>query len=423
MTQTHRPPSDSPPPTVAPIAAPTAAGERLDVLDVLRGIALYGVLLANTVPWFSGMAFMPRDQVMAHRDGADRAFLFLLNVLCDGKAMMLLTFLFGIGFSLQLQRAERSGRSVVPTYVRRLCALAFIGFCHVLLLWWGDILWGYAIAGFGLLFFRKLRGPKLLIWGLVLMLVPAFLASLPPIGKVLEPLLQKPADLPGFRAQVLAAIVGDSRRLLTIMHFKQTFYHVGRFWPTYFFDLLGRFLIGYWAGTTGLFHHPEKHLPLFRKLAIIGISLGLLGALSTTALRTIDPMRTRFPDVFWSLIGLPAEVAVMLLTCGYAAVVVLLMQRSASRRALLVIAPVGQMALTTYIMQSLLSTFLFYGWGLGLATHVKPARLLPITLALFAVQIVFARLWLSRFRFGPLEWLWRSMSYGRLQPLRRTERA
>jgi uncharacterized protein len=109
----------------------------------------------------------------------------------------------------------------------------------------------------------------------------------------------------------------------------------------------------------------------------------------------------------------------MLLTCGYAAAVVLLFERPLARRALLVIAPVGQMALTTYIMQSLISTFLFYGWGLGLASHIRAARLFPITLAVFAVQILFAHAWLRRFRFGPLEWLWRSMTYGRLQRLRR----
>ncbi len=104
----------------------------------------------------------------------------------------------------------------------------------------------------------------------------------------------------------------------------------------------------------------------------------------------------------------------MLLTCGYVAAVVLLMQRPAARRALLIIAPVGQMALTTYLMQSLFCTFLFYGWGLGLAPRVPPTGLLPITIAVFGVQILFARAWLARFRFGPMERLWRSLTYGQL---------
>ena len=107
------------------------------------------------------------------------------------------------------------------------------------------------------------------------------------------------------------------------------------------------------------------------------------------------------------------------LTAGYVAVVVLLMQRSAWRRALLLVAPVGQMALTTYLGQSLLCTALFYGWGLGLVGRVPPARLLPITLAVFLLQVVIAHAWLARFRFWPMEWLWRSLTYGRWQPLRR----
>lgn len=107
----------------------------------------------------------------------------------------------------------------------------------------------------------------------------------------------------------------------------------------------------------------------------------------------------------------------MILCCGYAAVVVLLMQRPAFRRALLLIAPVGQMALTTYLTQSLVCTFLFYGWGLGLAGRVQPARMLPLTLAIFVLQILFAHAWLARCRFGPMEWVWRSLSYGRMQPL------
>src|SRR5262245_29518616 len=99
-------------------AAPTPTTERIPVLDVLRGIALYGVLLANTVHWFSARAFMPRAEVLAQTDRADDVFLLLHNIFVEGKAMTLLTFLFGLGFSLQLQRAEASGHRLLPTYVR-----------------------------------------------------------------------------------------------------------------------------------------------------------------------------------------------------------------------------------------------------------------------------------------------------------------
>lgn len=137
---------------------------------MLRGFALYGVLLANTVQWFSGRAFTPRAVLSAQGDAIDQVFLFLMNLLVDGKAMTLLTLLFGLGFSLQLRRAELGQRSVVPTFLRRLAALTLIGVCHVLLLWWGDILWGYALAGVGLLLFRRVRGWRLMAWALGLAL-------------------------------------------------------------------------------------------------------------------------------------------------------------------------------------------------------------------------------------------------------------
>ena len=334
--------------------------------------------------------------------------------------MMLLTFLFGLGFSLQLERATAGGRSVLGTYLRRLAALFLIGVGHVLLLWWGDILWGYAIAGVGLVLFRRVRGRKLLLWGVALALLPQLVASLPVVAKVLTPIMPRPADAVAFRARVLAALAGHDRLVLTQLQLQQTYYHVGGFWIWYFPSLLGRFLIGYWAGTTRLFHDAAQRLPLFRKLAAWGLGLGFLIGAVIAILRLLQRRNLVLPNTVWKALAVPSELGVTLLCCGYAAAVVLLLQRPAARRVLLGIAPVGQMALTTYISQSLVCTFLFYGWGLGLITRIQPARLFPITLAIFFLQILFARAWLSRFRFGPLEWLWRSLTYGRVQPLRRS---
>ncbi len=398
-------------------AAPTTASERIAVLDVLRGLALYGVLLANTEVFFSGNAFRSRAAAMAHTDTADQVFLFLANVLIDGKAMTLLTFLFGLGFALQLQRAEAAGRSGLVTYLRRLVALMLIGALHVLLLWWGDILWGYAIAGVGLILFRRVRGWKLLAWAVGLALLPQLVLSLPAVTRAIAPLIPAPADGAAFRAKLLAAITGQDRRVLTQLHLQQLYYHVGGIWVWYFPGLVGRFLIGYWAGTTRLFQEADQRLPLFRKLALWGLVVGIPGSSILAVLRLLRRLNFKFPISVFHALSVPSELGTMILCCGYAAVVVLLMQRPAFRRALLLIAPVGQMALTTYLTQSLVCTFLFYGWGLGLAGRVQPARMLPLTLAIFVLQILFAHAWLARCRFGPMEWVWRSLSYGRMQPL------
>lgn len=409
-------PPEAPGTSEAP-AAPTAASERIVVLDVLRGFALFGVLLANTVEFFSGLAFMPRAEARAHADLADQVFLFLANILVEGKAMTLLTFLFGLGFALQLQRAEAAGRSGLVTYLRRLGALALIGVLHVLLLWWGDILWGYAVAGVGLILFRRMRGWKLLAWAVGLALLPQLILSLPAVSRALAQLIPAPADGAAFRTKLLAAITGHDRWALTQMHLQQVYYHVGNIWVWYFPGLVGRFLIGYWVGTTRLFQESDRHLPLFRKVALWGLALGIPGSSITALLRFLRSHNYNVTIGLYRALSIPAEVGTMILCCGYAAVVVLLLQRPAARRSLLRIAPVGQMALTTYITQSLICTFLFYGWGLGLAPRVQPARVLLITLAIFLFQILFAHAWLARFRFGPMEWVWRSLTYGRAQPL------
>lgn len=405
-------------PTAASAPGPTPAAERLEVLDVLRGLALYGVLLANAVVWFSGRAFMPRGPQSPQLGALDRTFMLLFGIFVDGKAMSLLTFLFGLGFALQLQRAEAAGRTVATTHLRRLAALTLIGVCHVLLLWWGDILWGYAIAGVGLLLFRRMKGRKVLLWALVLVVVPHFLATIPVIAKALRPITPAPADFDAFRAQVLAAITDHNRRLLTQMQVKQAYYHVGSFWLPYFPGLVGRFLFGYWAGMSKLFERTEERLPFFRKLAAWGIGLGLLGSVIVPVFRLLSFYKlVSLSESLRMKVVVPSELGTLLLAYGYAAAVVLLLHRPVARRLLRRIAPVGQMALTTYLMQSLICTFLFYGWGLGLIAHVQAARVLPLTLAVFTLQVLFARAWLSRFRFGPMEWLWRSLTYGRMQPM------
>jgi uncharacterized protein len=398
--------------------APTGAAERVPVLDVLRGFALYGVLLANSVPWYSARALMPPDARLAQTDTLDRVFLFLLGLFVDSKAMGLLTFLFGLGFSVQLERAEARGQSVVPMHLRRLAALALIGVCHVLLLWWGDILWGYAIAGIGLVFFRRVRGWKLAAWGLFLTLVPMFVASIHPVSEALRRVWPAPPDFMAFRAEFYAAILGHDRRLLTVMHVKHAVYFVGFIWASYFPWLLGRFLLGAWTGSTRVFHESEARLPFFRKLLGWGLALGLAGSAIHPVQNILQRRGVAAPQWLSLALTIPAELGTMLLVAGYASAVVLLMQRPGWRRVLMILAPVGRMALTTYLGQSLVCTFLFYGWGLGLAGRVHPSWLFPITLCVFALQVVFARAWLSRFRFGPMEWVWRSLTYGRLQPLR-----
>lgn len=400
---------------------PVAAVERVAVLDVLRGFALYGVLLSNTVTWYSGRAFLPRAELASLNEGINGVALYVIHILVESKAMTLLSFLFGLGFAVQLGRAEEQGRDVLPAYLRRLGSMIVIGLCHVAFLWWGDILTSYALTGFALILFRRRTDRALLLWALFLSFVPHIVASAPPVAELLERVLPGPKDHEAWRAHVLAVISGDDHGQLMRTQLRHAFYHAGGSALSYLPWTLGRFLLGYLVGRSRWLHNAADHLPKFRKLLGWGIGLGLAGTLVTVVRRAVMRQGTILPTSLRLALKVPEEIGILAIAAAYVAALVLLMQRPAWRRRLTVLSPVGQMPLTSYLSQSVICTFVFYGWGLGLVGRVGPALCIPLTLAIFAAQSVASRLWLRRFRFGPAEWVWRSLSYGRLQSMKREE--
>jgi uncharacterized protein len=407
------------PPTAPEGLRPVSAAERIDLIDALRGFALYGVLLANTIPWFSGRAFLPRAQIAVGPGSIDGIALLLVGVFVDGKAMTLFSCLFGLGFAVQLMRAEARGREVVPVYLRRLGVLLGIGLCHIVLLWWGDILATYAVTGFALILFRRRTDRALLLWAAALILVPSCLMAVSAMSDFLERILPHHRQDEAFRAQVLAALSGHDHVLLARMHVRQYLSHVGSVAVMYFPSLLGRFLLGYLVGRRRLLHDAADHLPFFRKLLGWGLTIGLVGNIAAAIRRALMRQDVTIPSWIKLALSLFDDPAVVALAAGYLSAMVLLFQRPAWRRRILILAPVGRMALTNYLSQSLICTFLFYGWGLGLIGRVGPALCIPLTLTIFAGQILVSRLWLRRFQFGPAEWLWRSLTYGQAQPMRR----
>lgn len=394
---------------------PVAPSERVAVLDVLRGGALFGVLAANVDGMFSGGWYGAAPVTCA----ADVAAQWFVRIFVAAKAITLLSCLFGLGFAVQLARAEERGEDVRGLYARRLAILLAIGLVHLTLLWWGDVTWSYALVGFALLAFRRCRPRALLAWGLTLALVPQLVMTLPGVAPALRSVLADPDDPAAFRAQFLAAIQGTDYGAIVAVHLRQISYHLSMIAGWYPAWVLGRFLLGYYAGARRLFDGDgAAHLPLFRRLLAWG---GPLAVAATAAA--------------WLLYGGPlagyelllpgrlamlavGEVSVLALTAAYVGLAVLLVQRPAWRRALLVLAPVGRMPLTVYLSQSVAATFVFYGWGLGLGGEVGPAACLGISAAIFALQLAACHLWLRRYRFGPVEWLWRSLAYGRRQPMR-----
>jgi uncharacterized protein len=387
----------------------------MEIPDVLRGLALFGVLVANML-MFDGLVHLPAAEGRAMTRGSDGIALMAIDALFRRKSLTLLSFLFGLGFAVQIEHAQARGVSVVPTYLRRLSALFAIGAVHAVLLWWGDELTVYAISGIGLLLFRRASVRALLLWAAFLILVPRSLSMLPALSRLLEPA----GEADAFAARMLSALRGHDPAELFRMQARQAIRAQWTFGGLHYLWTLGSFLVGYAAGRSRLFHGAEERLPFFRKLLGWGLGLGLVCTSVMVVRRALVRGGATVPPAITLALVVPEYIGIVAVVIAYVAATVLLMQRPAWKQRLMILAPAGQTALTCYVMQSLICAAIFYGWGLGLLGHVGPALCVPLSIAIFAAQIFAARLWLTRFRFGPLEWVWRSLTYGRQPILRRT---
>ena len=398
-------------------AQPTSSGERVILLDALRGFALFGILLVNLLS-FTGDGFLP-DAERAHLFGSSAAATveFMLEWLVTGKFYSLFSLLFGIGFALQLGRLEARGEGV-GRYVRRLLILFGFGVAHLLLLWMGDILALYALMGLVLILFRRASDRALLIGAMLLWLAPVLWAA------AMVELGFRPgrslfdAAMMTFQALSIDASQGPlpiwsggSWLLLVKSHFAEIFIRysdlIAQLRPA---KVLAMFLLGLWVGRRMLYVRLDEYAPLLRKVTLAGLGVGLPVSAVGAWLVLNPPHGPETLDHLYQAIAY--SLGVPSLALGYAAGFALLW-RTAARRTLGRLAPAGQMALTNYIGQTLIQILIFYGVGFGLIGKVSNAWIPLIAILIFAAQLIFSRLWLARFRFGPLEWLWRALTYGR----------
>jgi len=427
----------SPPPSAVPDvtteARPVDSTERLALLDVLRGFALCGVFVSNVYLWFSGRTFSPRAQMeaaMASASLGDKVASYGVGILVFGKFITLFAFLFGLGFSVQMSRAEARGATIAPLYMRRLVVMFLIGAVHLLGLWYGDILTTYALLGFVLLLFRNRTDKTLLFWAVPLILVAPL--AVDALMKAL-PMLTGGTPEDAKAAMEAAMAQSTERRAQTLEAFTNgTYLEVVRANAQYYFNdfmkplvvvmwaFLGRFLLGLVAGRRRLLHDAPQHLPFFRKLLGWSLLVAVIGSVTVLWVRHLMMEKRIDPQAPWLMVMMPVrQLNEVGLAAVYVSGLVLLFQRPAWQRRLLVLAPVGRMALTNYLTQTVLSLCLFYGFGLGLIGKLGPAALTGLPLALFCVQVAFSHWWLAHFRFGPAEWVWRSLTYGKAQPMRR----
>jgi len=389
---------------------PRDSSDRVLSLDVLRGLALFGILLVNmkhfaTPALYGGgtsAGTMPLDRVV---DG-------LIFVFAQGKFFPLFSFLFGLGLALQLMRWQAKGLPSTHLFIRRLGVLLVIGLAHATLVWAGDILAKY--AALGLLFLVLLpHGPRVLLAASgVFLLMPVFLsrtglegglatwAGFPTTAEGLQTLVD----------QSIAAYGSGTFVEMTRQRLVDVTYRLVKWsYVTGLFTILGMFCLGAYAGRVGFFQNADS--ARFRK--VLGWSFGIFAAsLGAFALSRWVPV-LGLPPVL-SILNLAGNLA---LTAIYVSSVVLLLDRKYAQRLLSPFASAGRMALTNYLLQSMLATAVFY--GTGLYATLGSTACLGITVAIFVVQVLVSGIWLRYFRFGPFEYLWRWATYGKRPELRR----
>lgn len=396
---------------------------RLEHLDVLRGFALLGILLVN-FQYFT----RPMQAIVFGSEpglaGLDLAAEFLVRVLAESKFYPLFSMLFGAGFALMLERAAARQAPFWGIYLRRLLVLLLFGLGHMLLIWSGDILLVYSLSAFVMvLLFRKTPMKRLWKWAIVFWALPVAMMWLGTVsieasrmdpeahGELTAQFEADRAEMEQSTAQAAqvhaeGSYADNVLQRTRDMNFMFTY---AIFWMP---PILGFFLLGRWLIASGRLSRPNIHLMWFRRWRSRGLIVGLpLAGMAAWALHGQDMMVPTLRTATGMTVGIVASVLVSL---GYVSVVTL------GSRTLSFLAPAGRMALTNYLLQSLVWTWVFYGYGLGLWGQVPRAAHVLLAVAFFAVQVVASRLWLDHFRFGPAEWLWRSLTYWQLQPMRRT---
>lgn len=332
--------------------------QRIATLDVLRGFALFGVLLVSMLD-FSSSA-LRSDTLGARGSVLDQVVDIAIAFFAITKFYLLFSFLFGVGFAVQMRRMAATNRPFTGFYLRRLLVLLLIGVAHAALLWDGDILRLYAVAG-GLLLLVRNWSDRVLL---------ALAGAIALVGLV------------GFRLVPYEAtttmVSAQSRDLFTNGTYPE--------------------LVLYRLGQQTIL---DIQIPMVLVMFLVGFALVGNGLF----LRGFEVKR------MW-MVSVGIHIGAPLLSFVYAALVLLYAEK------LTFFAPVGQMALTNYVAKSLIATTLFYGYGFGLYDQVLPTSMLILVLIIFVGQIVFSRFWLARYRFGPMEWLWRSLTYGRWQAFR-----
>ena len=387
---------------------PTPPSERITSLDALRGFALLGILLINV--WVFSMPEATLTTPTAYGDftGANYWAWFVGHVFAQNKFITLFSALFGAGILLFTESKERKGQPAVRLHYRRTAVLIAIGLLHAYLLWYGDILVAYGVSAAVLILARDLEARQLAGLGVAFLSMYAGLLLFAAFTLGGSALLWEPAE--AAIRQELATYRGGwigqlDHRVPTA--FRRQIGIFENFWQIGGTMLLGMALYR-WGVLTG-----ERSTRLYRRL----VGLGVVGVAIVVAGVAYIEANDWSADagIFWLQFN---YVGSFLMAGGYVGLVMLYARRRPDGPVTRAFAAVGRTAFTNYLLQTVIATTIFYGHGLGLFGYVTRVEQYGIVVAIWAIQVPLSVIWLRYFRFGPVEWVWRTLTYGEAQPMR-----
>jgi uncharacterized protein len=398
-------------------AAPIQPGERIEVLDAIRGFALLGIFIMN-MPVFNSSLFFGSGSEGLWPHWWDRGTETVREVIFSGKFNSMFSMLFAIGFTIQLERLEaREPQRATQIYLRRLFWLFVFGVIHGCVFWAGDVLHMYALLGLVLLALRRVPDRVIAAVIVACLLFPAIMGTI-------RIATTTPEEIQATIALTQQAVTADNaafghggfldavRRSTADMRlFYEHPLRIGM--VAAYVQFLTTVLFGLLLGRRRFFQNVATQLPLVRRAQWWSLAIGLLAGIGFMAWRNVvdDPMQ---PSVWRILAGTGYVVCRVSIMIFYVATIVRAVCNERWRQRLAPVTLAGRMPLTNYLLQTLIGVTLFYNWGFGLWGKVGPALDLVLAVAIFfVIQVPLTRWWLNRFQQGPMEYLWRVLTYGR----------
>lgn len=408
--------------TVPIEAGPIKPVERIVDLDILRGVALFGILVVNLYLFSNPIAIVAADSNL-WTEWYNQVYLFFSRVFFEGKFITLFSFLFGLGFYIFTERLKVKGLHERRVFFRRMLLLFVIGMLHAWLLWAGDILAPYALSGFIIMLFLYRTDKTIKVW------IGIFAGGFLFLFTLLVGFTMWAMSMPDLAANVKVGFTETSEEFQELLVRGYEVYSSGTYtemisyraeeisfvWSGMFFTPMGIpyiiaiFLFGFLIGRQGLLQKPRLLrsllIPRRWKMLLSGLLLSLVYA--TTYLYT-DPV---FFDGWTLLQMFSIMVGAPMLMLGYSGFILKWLDENRAASFLNRFAPVGRMALTNYILQSLICTSIFYGFGLGLTGRFPPLFILPLAITIFGLQVYASEWYMKNYKMGPLEKMWRMGTY------------